>query len=273
MTRDRRSVLKGIGAGTAAVVGITGTATASNHEAGDAEVRVIHASPDAPAVDVFVDGSAVLEDVTFTTVSDYLSVAAGSYDVAVAPAGAGVGSAVIETSLPVEAGTDYTVAAANRLADIEPVVFVDDNEADSGLSRLRIVHLSPDAPAVDIVQTDGPGVGGGENIVVSDLSYQDASGYLDLPPADYEFEVRAAGTDQSVATVPLDPEPGATYTAFAVGLLSPDDDSQAFDVVASEDVAPVTERTGSGRGNGNGGNGRGRGNGNGGNGRGRGNGR
>ena len=263
MTRDRRSVLKGIGAGTAAVVGITGTATASNHGTGDAEVRVIHASPDAPAVDVFVDGSAVLEDVTFTTVSDYLSLPAGSYDVAVAPAGAGVGSAVIDTSLTVDADTDYTVAAANQLANIEPVVFVDDNEADgpTGLSRLRVVHLSPDAPAVDIVQTDGPGVGGGENIVVSDLSYQNASGYLDLPPADYEFEVRAAGTDQSVATVPLDPEPGATYTAFAVGLLSPDDDSQAFDVVASEDVAPVTERTGSGRGNGNGGNGRGRGNG------------
>jgi hypothetical protein len=73
--------------------------------------------------------------------------------------------------------------------------------------------------------------------------------------------VRAAGSDQSVATVPLDPDPGATYTAFAVGLLDAEDDSQAFDVVASEDVAPVTDRRGNGRGVGNGSPGRGVGNG------------
>ncbi len=43
-------------------------------------VRVIHASPDAPDVDVFVDGEAALEGVAFTDVSNYLEVPAGTHD-------------------------------------------------------------------------------------------------------------------------------------------------------------------------------------------------
>ena len=45
--------------------------------AGEARVRVVHASPDAPAVDVLVDGAEVLSDVPFRAASDYLDVAAG----------------------------------------------------------------------------------------------------------------------------------------------------------------------------------------------------
>jgi len=52
-----------------------------------AMVRVIHASPDAPAVDVYVDGNAVLTNVAFPAISNYLELPAGPHSVAVAPAG------------------------------------------------------------------------------------------------------------------------------------------------------------------------------------------
>ncbi|MGM0590776.1 MAG: DUF4397 domain-containing protein [Halobacteriota archaeon] len=42
-------------------------------------VRVVHASPNAPAVDVYVDGDAVLEGVEFGAVSDSPELDAGSY--------------------------------------------------------------------------------------------------------------------------------------------------------------------------------------------------
>lgn len=60
-----------------------------------ANVRVAHLSPDAPAVDVYVDGAAVLEDVPFGAVSDYLELPAGSHTIEVAPAGQGAESAVL----------------------------------------------------------------------------------------------------------------------------------------------------------------------------------
>jgi len=256
MMANRRSVLCGIGTGTALLVSGNGVAGATRSETGTddpdlARVRVLHASPDAPAVDVFVDGNAVLEDVTFKTISEYLAVPAATYDVAVAPAGSGVDTAVIETALTLEAGTDYTVAATNKLEHIEPTVFVDDNDAVAPQSRrgrpttqLRVRHLSPDAPAVDIAQTGGPGVGSDSMTVAKELSYQTATDALDLKPGKYQFEIRAAGTDQGVFEFAFDPQVGGTYTAYAVGLLEPETDAQAFDVISSVDVAPLPDRAG-----------------------------
>ena len=51
-------------------------------------VRVMHASPDGPAVDVYVDGRAALTDLAFFAYSDYLALPDGTYDIAVTPAGA-----------------------------------------------------------------------------------------------------------------------------------------------------------------------------------------
>lgn len=255
MPTTRRSLLRGIGAGTV-LVGTSGVvgATPFEDDGDTARVRVLHGSPDAPAVDVFVGGEPVLEGVPFKTLSGYLELPPGRYDVAVAPAGAGVDSAVIEASLSLAADTDYTVAAVNRLADIDAAVFVDDNDGRNGQARVRVVHLSPDAPDVDVAQTGGPGIGRNPEVVVSSLSYRSATGYLELQPTEFEFEVRAAGSSEGVFDFAAPLGPGGTYTAFAVGLLEPDEESQSFDVVLSEDVAPIPERAGKpaspGRGNG-----------------------
>src|SRR3954452_20792486 len=44
---------------------------------GEARVRVVHASPDAPNVDVLVDDAKVLSDVPYLAASGYLAVPAG----------------------------------------------------------------------------------------------------------------------------------------------------------------------------------------------------
>src|SRR6056297_965784 len=49
-------------------------------------LRVVHASPDAPAVNVSGDNETVLSDVPFGAVSDYLSLQAGTYNVTIAAA-------------------------------------------------------------------------------------------------------------------------------------------------------------------------------------------
>ena len=54
---------------------------------GDARVRVVHASPDAPAVDVLVDGQRALTDIEFREVTSYAPLRADQYDVEVVPGG------------------------------------------------------------------------------------------------------------------------------------------------------------------------------------------
>jgi hypothetical protein len=55
---------------------------------GGARVRVVHASPDAPAVDILVNDGAAFENLSFEGISDFVEVPAGTYNVKVVPAGA-----------------------------------------------------------------------------------------------------------------------------------------------------------------------------------------
>ena len=197
----------GILAGTALVAALAVPVAADSHDA--AMLRVVHASPDAPNVDVWVDGEIVLTDVPFTAVSDYLSVPAGTYNVQVTATGDT--TPVIEADLTLEAGTATTVAAHGLLADIAAAVFTDDTTfAADGQAKLRAIHLSPSAPAdVDIAATGG-------DVVVPGLSYPEASGYLALDPGDYPLEIRAAGDSAAALEFEVTLEANTNYTAFAM---------------------------------------------------------
>jgi hypothetical protein len=79
--------------------------------AGKAHVQVIHASPDAPAVDVALKGGAVLvPDLAFGEMKGPLPVDAGTYNLEVRVAGSNTVALPID-GVRLEAGKVYTVAA------------------------------------------------------------------------------------------------------------------------------------------------------------------
>jgi hypothetical protein len=200
------SRLFGILAGTALVAALAVPVAADEHD--NAMVRVVHASPDAPNVDVWVDGETVLTDVPFTAVSDYLSVPAGTYNIQVTATGDT--TPVIEADLEFAAGTATTIAAHGLLADITAAVFTDDITIADGQAKLRAIHLSPSAPAdVDIAVTGG-------DVVVPGLAYPEASGYLTLDAGDYPLEIRAAGDTAAALQFDVTLEANTNYTAFAM---------------------------------------------------------
>ena len=179
-------------------------------------VRVIHASPDAPAVDVFVNGERALEGAEFRDVSNYLPLPAGEYTFQVAPAGAGVDAAVITATANVAAGRAYTVAAVGQLANIQGKIFNDNlSTPAAGKAHVRVLHLAPDAPAVDVKTQDDAVT------LVSNLSFPNASDYLPVDAGTYNLKVTAAG--QSEAVLELDPltlQSGGIYEALAIGLVA-----------------------------------------------------
>ncbi|WP_433627080.1 DUF4397 domain-containing protein [Halomicrococcus sp. NG-SE-24] len=231
MKHTRRRILRIVGAsGLTALGGVASADDTTTADGEAARVRIVHAVPDAPAVDVFVDGNRVLEGVEFKAVSDYLELEPGQHTFEVAPAGEGRESAILEQQATLESNTDYTVAAGGRLDSPEAFVFVDENEAPSADQvRLRAVHLSPDAPAVDVA-ADG-------NVLLEGLEFGNASDYVDVPAGSYSIEVRPAGTEEAVATFDATLDGGTVVSAFAVGLLEASDDAQAFDLVTAVDAS------------------------------------
>ena len=69
------------------VLGLVVTDDLTLPAANSSKLRVIHASPDAPNVDVFVGGNRVLANVPFRAASEYLTVPVGGYGVEVRVAG------------------------------------------------------------------------------------------------------------------------------------------------------------------------------------------
>lgn len=207
----------------------------------NARVRVLHASPDAPAVDVYVDGNEAISDLAFNDITGYIALPAGSYDVQVFPASAnGAGDPVIAATLTLDAGTDYTVAAVGRVAEIEPLVLVDNNAAPAaGKAHVRFVHASPNAPAVDIAAA-------GAGVVVANAPFKAASDYLPLDAGTYDLQVLAAGTSTVALDLPgITLDAGNVYTAFATGLLGESPALGAKLVVDSSHIqAPSTGSAG-----------------------------
>jgi Domain of unknown function (DUF4397) len=176
-------------------------------------VRVVHASPDAPAVDVFVNGTAVASNVPFFTASSYLSLADGTYQVAISPAGKGTDYSVLVLNLEVSGGYTGTLVVLNQLEDIDAVLYDDDLSAPApGQARVNAFHLSPDSVNVDVKPA------GSSTAVFANVAYGDAA-FVDVPAGTYAFDITATGDSEVAFTTPdLRFESGWIYSLYATGL-------------------------------------------------------
>lgn len=211
------------------------TALAAHHT----RVRVVHASPDAPAVDVWVNDSiTAFSNAPFKGIADYAQLDAGTYNVKVVPTGA-TEPVVIEANLDLAVDTDYTVVAVGQLADIEPLVLVDNNSMPAaGKAHVRFVHASPDAPAVDIAVKDGP-------VLFSNVPFKGVGDYLPVDAGTYDLEARLAGTDTVALSVPgVALADQTVYTIFAMGLAGGEPALQAVPSVDAEPMAMLPETGG-----------------------------
>ncbi|WP_027119088.1 DUF4397 domain-containing protein [Natronorubrum tibetense] len=183
-----------------------------------AAVRVAHFSPDAPAVDVLVDGDQVLSNFDYGEVSPYLEIEPGTYQVTITAAG-DPGTVVFDDQVDVGEAF-YTVAAIGELGaeTFRPEILVDaeplPEDAEAGSAFVRVAHFSPDAPAVDIYADDAP--------LVENVSFGDVSDYLAVPAGEYTLSIRPAGDPETeVASFDVALEADRPYTGYAIGYFEP----------------------------------------------------
>ncbi|WP_433624638.1 DUF4397 domain-containing protein [Halomicrococcus sp. NG-SE-24] len=191
---------------------------------GDAMVRVAHMSPDAPPVDVLVDGETAVENLSFGNVTEYTAVPAGERNVTIQAAG-DPSTVVFSGNVTFEADTNYTVAATgeiseNATTEFAPVVLEDNFIVPEQNASVRLFHASPDAPPVDVTVEET------NTTLFDNVSFQNATDYVEVPAGDYTLEVRPATANDSgevVATFDVTLNESTVYTAFAAGYLNPED--------------------------------------------------
>jgi Domain of unknown function (DUF4397) len=212
------------------VTGITALMVSAGMALAQADVRVVHASPDAPNVDVLVNNGIAFSNLPFTGATSYASLAAGNYNFKVVPAGLS-GPVVINADAMLMNNVDYTVAAVNTLSKIEPLILVDNNTLISDKARVRFVHASPDAPAVDIALKGG-------GVLFGNVSFKGVGDYLAVGGGTYDFEVRLAGTSTVVLDVPgVALSNNTVYTVWAMGQVTPG--GKPLQAVLTTDAIPA----------------------------------
>jgi len=267
----------------ASAVGASGVTvpsqTADSQTQDTSYFRIAHASPDAPAVNVTVGNDTVAENVSFGEVTDYVNTSAGTYNVTISAAD-DPATVVFEGNVTVEPREVVTIAATGEISTtnaeepFEPVVLSDDAfTPDDDEAAVSVVHFSPDAPNVDVVatetpdeeaenetetpaenetetpaenETETPAAEENETVLAENVSFQNASDYVNVPEGNYTVEIRVAAPDNdgdTVATVNLSVEGGTAYSVVAAGYVTPEDspEGEAFTVYPVEDATKTLE--------------------------------
>jgi hypothetical protein len=199
-----------------------------------ADVRAGHLSPDAPTVDVVANDdfeAPLFNAVSFPALSGYASVPPANYNVKVVD-DESQSLTFINANLPFAAGQRYSVLAVNVLAQIEPLVLVDERRSVATETRVRIVHASPSAGDVDIyVAAPGTDINT-INPTFANVPFKADTGYVALNGGTYDVSVTPTGLKSPVAIfAELTAANGAVTTVIArdgieggpLGLLVADD--------------------------------------------------
>ena len=161
-----------------------------------ARLRVVHASPDAPAVSVFANDNfaqPLVPTLAFPNFTGFVDVPPAAYNLKVTPVG-NPGAIVINANATLDRGAEYSVFAVGRLAAIEPLVLRDDRRRVATQAKVRILHASPAAGAVDIFVL-APGASlASATPAFSNVPFKANTGYVSLAAGSYDVVVTPTGT-------------------------------------------------------------------------------
>ena len=183
---------------------------------------IVHASPNAPDVDLLVDNNKQNSAaVPYLTNTGYLTLNAGSRNIKVNAAGSS--TSVINANLNFDANANYTIFAIDSVSKISAIQLRDTLTAPAtGKSHVRFVHLSPNAPAVDIAVRGG-------SVVFGNRTFKQFSAFTPLDAGDYNLDVRVAGTTTVALALPaITLQAGKIYTVYARGFLGVSSGTQAL---------------------------------------------
>jgi hypothetical protein len=192
-----------------------------------ARLSVLHVSPDAPALDVYVDGTRSLTGLAFSQASAYIGLLPGSHQIQVTPTTRL--DVLLATAATFEAGRSYTWVLSGVIlaADLNPPATQDlqfphyiqliDNAgpAPDPRARLRVVNASPGAGPLD-VRVSGPA----STTLAASLGYGGVSLYASIPDGSYAVSVYPPGGSTALATIPgVELQPQSAYTLVLAGVL------------------------------------------------------
>ena len=116
-------------------------------------VRLLHAMPRGPKVDVYIDGQKKFNDLEFGSLSKYLKLPAGyhSFSIVTNAEGNQPERTLLSRARTLRGGSYYTIGPYGEKAQPKLLAFSDSSGGlQTDTARLTLFHLSPGAPPFDV---------------------------------------------------------------------------------------------------------------------------
>ncbi|MDP4143395.1 MAG: DUF4397 domain-containing protein [Bacillota bacterium] len=187
-------------------------------------IRVLHAAPNSPAVNIYLNDELIVQNLAYSQYSLYIPLAPGDYSFKAYPVGQNE-NPIINTTVIIPEKTVFNLAIIGTAPNLEVYPIPEPTTAQNfGRPCVRFINLSPNSPALDVTIQNGMKI-------FYNVGYKYISNYACTTSGTYIFKVSPTGTNNVIAaTPPLQLVPNKYYSIYAIGLVDESPALQAMTI-------------------------------------------
>lgn len=178
----------------------------------NSKVRILHAVPKAPKVDVYINGQKIAEALEFSKITNYFVINPGSFEMQIYNSGTYV-TPLLSQKIEISPTANYTFCIVTLQGSLYIFRLKDDNVPSTKLtSFLRFINLSANAPLVSLALPN-------DVVLFNGAEYLETTGYYQLSSGIYNFKFlfdSATSTAKFIKNLTLDN--GNFYTIYIIGV-------------------------------------------------------
>jgi hypothetical protein len=162
-----------------------------------AQLRFLQASPDAPQVNLLIDGASVATNLTYSSATAYLPVKSGSRHVQVVPVSGS--SPILDQTLSFASSAKQTLLLTGPVASVQSVVLTDGGTTTTtGDGNVRVVNASAAMGAADVYIVQAGASIVGVQPVTAALAFDKDTGYELTVAGNYEVFMTVPGNTNAL---------------------------------------------------------------------------
>ena len=183
-----------------------------------AELRFVLASPDAPGVNILIDGKSVATNMPPGSSTGYISVTSGSRHIQLVPATGSSTTPILDEKLSISNAAKQTFLVTGPVAAIKPIVLSDGGTtAVTGDGHVRVFNASSTIGPSDVYIVPAGTTLTGVKAVASNLPFDQGTTYQAVGTGNYQvFLTSPQSTSVNLSTGPLDLAANANQTVVVL---------------------------------------------------------
>lgn len=178
-------------------------------------IRFLHGSPNAPAIDVYINDKLLVKNFNYREFTDYVKLTSGTYNIKIYRSDNGK-NLLYNNNFNVPGNKIFTAAVIGDFPENFELYPIEERYAgvnNINKAKVRFVNLMPNSTPVDFVIPVG-------NILFGNVMYKDVKDYIEMSPRNYTFEITYPNSTTNILYIPnIRLRGDRFYTIYAIGLV------------------------------------------------------